>query len=818
MSTDDLRYSKVSFAKSDESSGSSAARPSGHNMTRRRGKDGSFLSHEVESSSSEKDSHLKDRNDGNIIERKQSRSIICLRSLTVMTLVVAALLVCILTFYFARSAELKEFEHQYYDTVIKVDEQIKLGLQNKILAAKTLAKMYTSLFGPQNVWPNATMPDFNQRVESLLALSNSMALSFNPIINSSNRADFEAHAALYGDMLQVSQLVNNYTIYRRENDTVIDDPGIEPDSIFPDVMVPVYQIYPSEENWRAIMFNLHSEENRQNALDDMLLHKVPTLTALLHLVQHPEGMRPSSILFYPIFSKFGSDDIVGSISIVFLWEELLRRVLPNYVEGLIAVLESSVSINLDPINGLPRQLWTYEIVGGDNVFFDEGDQHDNNFNRYEYEINTSVAFEGFSSLESVDNLITFKIRLYPSVRLRDHHISRRPVIYTIIMLFIFIFVSLVFLAYDYLHTRQQNKVMAFAKRSGRIVDSLFPIQVKNRLFDASENVHKQLRFQLGTMNKDIDSPSIQTESVSDSRKEGIKKFLKLPSHGIRKSSIDTSEMKISTLLTINTPPIADYFPETSIMFADIVGFTKWSSDHEPEEVFHLLETLYFEFDKIAERLGVFKLGTIGDCYLAVTGIPDYMPDHAVVMCRFAHECRLVLNSTLRELEHVLGNVIDLSMRFGVHSGPVIAGVLRGQKSRFELFGDTINTASRMESTGKPQMVQISCATANLLIDAGHSDWFEPRDEKIRAKGKGELQTFWLMLGDIKPDKMSIRMDMHERGLKPFYQSIIDDQTDEMTSDSLRIDDMSTLYPISSSGCNRHTPGDEEQGLNDTGAG
>lgn len=816
MPADDLRYSKVSFVKSDESSGSSVTRPSRRNMNGRRRKDGSFLSNEFESSSSEKGSHKNDRNDGDVIERKQSRSIICLRSLTVATLVVAALLVCILTFYFARSAEVKEFEHQYYDTVIKVDEEVKVGLQNKLFAAKAFAAMYTSLFGPQNVWPNATMPNFNQRAESLLPLSNSLAISFNPIINTADRAEFEAHAALNGDMLNVSQLVNNYTIYRRENDIVIDDPGIQPGSIFPDIMVPVYQIYPSEENWRAVMFNLHSEENRQNALDDMLLHKVPTLTALLHLVQHPEGMRPSSILFYPIFSEFGNDDVVGSISIVFLWEDLLRRVLPNYVEGLIAVLESSISTSLDPVHGLPRQLWTYEIVGGENVFFVEGDQHDNDFNRYEHEINTNVAFEGFPGLENVDNLITFKIRLYPSERLRKNHISRRPVVYTIIMLFIFLFVSLVFLAHDHLHARQQSKVMAFARKSGRIVDSLFPIQVKNRLFDASENVHKQLRFQCDILDKDLDSHDTQAgppnEQSADSRKERMKKFLKLSNHGNRKSFDDMSYMKQSMLLAINTPPIADLFPETSIMFADIVGFTKWSADHEPEEVFHLLETLYFEFDKIAERLGVFKLGTIGDCYLAVTGLPDYMPDHAVVMCQFAHECRLVLIKTLRELENVLGNVIHLNMRFGIHSGPVIAGVLRGQKSRFELFGDTINTASRMESTGKPQMVQISQATANLLIDAGHSDWFEPRYDKVEAKGKGQLQTFWLVLGDIKSENIFVENDGEQRSLKPFYQSF---NTDEINPGIRSINRMNSSDPLSISVNDEHTPVDEEQGLEAT---
>jgi Adenylate and Guanylate cyclase catalytic domain len=85
---------------------------------------------------------------------------------------------------------------------------------------------------------------------------------------------------------------------------------------------------------------------------------------------------------------------------------------------------------------------------------------------------------------------------------------------------------------------------------------------------------------------------------------------------------------------------------------------------------------------------------------------------------------------------------DLMLRIGIHSGPVTAGVLRGQKSRFQLFGDSVNTASRMESTGKANKIQISQETANLLNDAGKSHWITPRDTLVEAKGKGTIQTYW----------------------------------------------------------------------------
>ncbi len=128
----------------------------------------------------------------------------------------------------------------------------------------------------------------------------------------------------------------------------------------------------------------------------------------------------------------------------------------------------------------------------------------------------------------------------------------------------------------------------------------------------------------------------------------------------------------------------------------------------------------------------------------MTGVPDPKDDHAVVMAKFAEECRFKTNKVLTELVSEFGTSVNsLSMRFGMHSGSVTAGVLRGSKSRFELFGDTINTASRMESTGRPNKIQISTQTAQLLEDSGLSHWFTPREDLVFAKGKGELQTFWL---------------------------------------------------------------------------
>jgi class 3 adenylate cyclase len=199
-------------------------------------------------------------------------------------------------------------------------------------------------------------------------------------------------------------------------------------------------------------------------------------------------------------------------------------------------------------------------------------------------------------------------------------------------------------------------------------------------------------------------------------------------------------------VSVSDAPIAELYPETTIMLADLVGFTAWSAAHEPSEVFLLLETIFYEFDLLAVQRDVYKVETVGDCYVAVAGVPEPRPDHAVVMCRFARECMLRFKSIVIQLEARFGSgTRDLSMRIGLNSGPITGGILRGERSRFQLFGDTINTAARMESNSCEGRIQLSETTAQLLFNANKRHWLIKRDDEVEAKGKGNLQTYWLSI-------------------------------------------------------------------------
>jgi class 3 adenylate cyclase len=141
------------------------------------------------------------------------------------------------------------------------------------------------------------------------------------------------------------------------------------------------------------------------------------------------------------------------------------------------------------------------------------------------------------------------------------------------------------------------------------------------------------------------------------------------------------------------------------------------------------------------RVGNTCLFSVQYSYMAATGLPNPQPDHAIRMVKFARDCMQKMGGLLAELEMTLGDdTTELAMRVGMHSGGVTAGVLRGDKTRFQLFGDTVNTASRMESNGVKGKIHCSQTTADELITAGRTQWLTTREDKITAKGKGEMQT------------------------------------------------------------------------------
>ena len=191
---------------------------------------------------------------------------------------------------------------------------------------------------------------------------------------------------------------------------------------------------------------------------------------------------------------------------------------------------------------------------------------------------------------------------------------------------------------------------------------------------------------------------------------------------------------IADRLKAQTQPIADQFGSASILFADVVDFTPWSDRLPPAEVVGCLDHLFSRFDELAERYGLEKIKTIGDCYMVAAGVPSPRPDHARALALMALDMLAATHS-----EDEVGR-LGLELRIGINSGPVVAGVIGRKRFLYDLWGDAVNTASRMESHGTPGRIQITRATYELLADEFEC---EPRGT-VTVKGKGEIEAWYLV--------------------------------------------------------------------------
>lgn len=179
--------------------------------------------------------------------------------------------------------------------------------------------------------------------------------------------------------------------------------------------------------------------------------------------------------------------------------------------------------------------------------------------------------------------------------------------------------------------------------------------------------------------------------------------------------------------------IADSFEEVSVLFADLVGFTEFSNLRSAKELVEFLNVIFSKFDQLAEKHGLEKIKTIGDAYMVVAGLPMPRPDHAEAIVQMA----LDMQQTLTEINTKTGE--SFRMRIGINSGSVIAGVIGLKKFSYDLWGDTVNTASRMESLGIPGEIQVTADTYERLRDKYQ---FEVRGA-ISVKGKGKMTTYLL---------------------------------------------------------------------------
>eukprot|EP00980_Cylindrotheca_fusiformis_P016356 scaffold4870_cov135-Cylindrotheca_fusiformis.AAC.6 len=357
-----------------------------------------------------------------------------------------------------------------------------------------------------------------------------------------------------------------------------------------------------------------------------------------------ETVIPGSQIVQPIYDGADTEaedrKIVAISGIRLHWLDYFKNLLADGEEGLVVVLESAcprlrgkrATQNLTEAES-ERNIITYQVDGPTAVLLGEDDLHDPKYDAL-------VVSETFvdlgidqSQLPEGSCVPVLTLHVYPSAELEDAFQTDNSTIYTVVVVAIFAFTTLVFLLYDFFVGKRQRTVMDRIAKQDRIVSDVFPTAIRDRLY---ENQAKNMVTGDADM-LDDDGPFGLDETIASRGK------------------------------SMGTAPLADLFPSVTVVFADLVGFTAWSSAREPHQVFILLETIYGAFDKLAYRHSVFKVETVGDCYVAAAGLPEPTDDHAVLACRFARDCLKKMKDVTLKLEVSLGpDTSDLDLRTGIH--------------------------------------------------------------------------------------------------------------------------------------------------------
>jgi class 3 adenylate cyclase len=686
------------------------------------------------------------------LARKENTAVKWMGGAVFVVLLATALLVSSAVYATTKNGQSQDFKNAFAADSTKVLESFNKAVERRLEAIDALSVSITaSAEETGSTFPNVTLSNFEIRCANIRVLSDTSIIHYYPIVTDETRKGWEEYQFTHQDHFdkaftseQAMIKLQNDELGRPDGRNLQDSATVKapkeigfslpngtyvamPENTGP--YFPLWQFSPVIPIKQLINVNIilnpavtgaYSETlrtgqaviesasnlNGENYGDVGALFKM-FLDASQYRFDVNEYLGdPVSVVGYPVFDSFdlAKRKVSGLIGTNFYWSLYFKNILPKNTRGVVCVLRNTLN-----------QSFTYKIDGGEVIYVGEGDQHDEKYDYLEKSSRISTYLSKIASPEtksytSVDlntDYCDYELFVYPSQENEDVYVNNAPIVLTVVILSIFLFTSFVFVMYTVAVQRRQDVVMDRAVASSAIVSSLFPSQVRDQIYEETKKTDaKQTWFNQGEKGGEFNTEDADAGVVS-------------------------------------TRPIAQLFENTTIMFADMAGFTSWSSTRDPVQVFELLETVYRAFDAIAMRRKVFKVETIGDCYVAVAGLPDPQEDHAVIMTKFATDCISKMGQLTAELAEVLGpDTAELALRVGLHSGSVTGGVLRGQKSRFQLFGDTMNTASRMESNGEAGRIHISKETANELIAKGKTSWVTLRQDKVVAKGKGEMQTYW----------------------------------------------------------------------------
>ncbi len=244
---------------------------------------------------------------------------------------------------------------------------------------------------------------------------------------------------------------------------------------------------------------------------------------------------------------------------------------------------------------------------------------------------------------------------------------------------------------------------------------------------------QQLQFSLKQKTKELEKQNILLQQEICDR-EKVENALRIEQRKSETLLLNIFPAAIAQKLKQAHQSIAEQYEEVTILFADIVGFTPLAASISPKEIVDILNKIFSAFDQLTLKHGLEKIKTIGDAYMVVGGLPTPKSDHAEAIAQMALDMQACIGDFSREKGE------PFQIRIGINTGPVVAGVIGKNKFIYDLWGDAVNVASRMESSAEPGKIQVSAHSYELLKGKYN---FEERG-KIKVKGKGEMISYWLV--------------------------------------------------------------------------
>eukprot|EP00980_Cylindrotheca_fusiformis_P027887 scaffold22563_cov128-Cylindrotheca_fusiformis.AAC.4 len=597
--------------------------------------------------------------------KREEANVLRARGLVALILVLAATGVATATHLLVKQQERKDFETQFdaYATQIVT---VSWSTVNQFFDA---SDSFASSIGAQAAaehrllntsWPFYRVSEWSAQAQKLAQLTGveNPLIGLAPIVQENEMDQWNSYVEQQNPLWYQESIENEgYTEFTTQELVNLTIPfvhfydtenGFLPTPVSgPGESNPLFQQYPVGLIMGSpiLLTNMDGLRTSAQTTEIFRITKVtrrPTL-GFNQLVDSSGILVPGTQVVQPIFdradTKAEGRRIVAIILIRLPWSDYFKNVFTEGEDGIVVVLESSCPKLADDtfhrtenLTELDRYIFTYQVDGPDAVLLGEADLHDPQYDSLV--VSESLVDLGIdqSQLPEGSCVPVVTMHVYPSAKLEKSFQTDNATIYTVVVLIIFVFTSLVFMLYDFSVGRRQRTVMDRIVKQDRIVSDVFPMAIRDRLY---ENQGKNM------MNGD--------NNEADDGPLGLD---------------DTFYGKSSAM---GSAPLADLFPSVTVVFADLVGFTAWSSAREPHQVFILLEAIFGAFDRLAYRHSVFKIETVGDCYVAAAGLPDPTEDHAVVACRFARDCLKKMKDVIIKLEVSLGpDTSDLDLRTGIH--------------------------------------------------------------------------------------------------------------------------------------------------------